>query len=725
MAATAQFPNISVPEREKNKEYYESWVRAILTNSFTNKWVMNHNKLKLLYEFFLEGTGSDLTGYLQQAPDGQALPGVWTSINTVKSKLRVLIGELEERGYQIKVKALNSEARDRKYEERERLRVKRILQDVRQYAEELTGIPLEQPEYVPQSDPELDEYINLTWKDKHCIIVEAALKWIAERTDWDETRKRLFYDVLIANMMIVKNDIIRGIPQSRWVDPLKFIFDPNSSDDLLKDSTYFGELEYVPLASAAEQYNLSTEELEEAYKSYQQFLGLGMTATTSSNYSSEGFWKNGDKFDWFKVQDGIPRCLVLKACWRDIKVLKHKDEANDKGVYFQDITKDEKEIAKAGDKVVSTKMECWREATLVAGKFVRNYGECSNQPRELSSLEKTEPPYKVWIPEFFLGKSVSLTEQQVGLSLLKDIAVYKLQLEMAKAVGRVLVLDMALFPDNMSKEQVLAYMKTDGVVFINSKEYYTTAGNTNFFQDYDLSLSQSIAQGISLIDYFDKQLDAISGVSQERQGIVQGASQAVGVTQSSLFQSNLITAPFFKGFERFCSRVLNHQAKLVKIAWAGKEAFAPIIGNMGVDFLRDNIDIQLDEFDVTVKSLPPNTLERQKLEELVMIAVQSDPSLIDMAIDVLLEPDTTVAITRFKRARTQQKKLQMLQEQAAQEQQMAMQQEQMAMQQEEMQAQRMLPLELQKIKNAGNMNKTLAAGRVKLAGQKLNLMQGE
>src|SRR5690606_30533297 len=237
------------------------------------------------------------------------------------------------------------------------------------------------------------------------------------------------------------------------------------------------------------------------------------------------------------------------------------------------------------------------------------------------------------------SSDLSLVEQLVGLQLLKDIARVKLQIQMAQAVDKVLVFDEAFLAEGMTKDGVTGRMKADGILWINSKEYQLGTGNLNLFKEYDLSLSQSIQQSIQLAVYFDQQMNDVSGVNSERQGQVQGASQAVGVTEAALYQSNMITAPYFKGFERFCSRVLNHLAKLVKIAWADKEKFAPIIGDVGIDFLRDNIDISLDEFDVEVRTLPPSNVDRQTLTQWVGMAIQSGELPLSDALAIMLEPD--------------------------------------------------------------------------------------
>ena len=692
-------------------------MEAIIGNSFTSSWTTDYNKLAMLYNFYKVGTGSDLTGYLQTAPDGSAMPGIWMSSNNVHTRLQSLIGELEERGYQIKVRALNSEAIDRKRTERERLRIERKLQPVMQEAEAMSGLPVQSEEYIPQTDQELDEYVDLTWKDKHVVILESVLKWTANRTHWDETRKALFTDRLIANISIVAHDIIRSVPQSRRVDPMRFIYDPHAKGDMLEDSTYFGEVDYMPLAAAAERYGLSLDEMKEAQKEYESYLGMGLEQKADMSY----FNMPGGSLKWFKTEDGIPRCLVIKACWRDIKVLSHKNEKKEKygTEYLQDVTGEDIK-KKDKDKIIHNKIECWRRGTLIGGKFMREWGECPNQPRSLDSLEITKPPYEVWRD----SNSISILEKLVTPQVLKDIALYQLQIQMARAIGKVLVFDEAMMPEGQTKEQVIARMKADGIVWVNSKEYQLTQGNLNLFKEFDLSLSQSIAQSIMIIDYLDKQENDISGITPERQGQVQGASQAVGVTQAALFQSNLVTAPMFRGFDRYCARILKYQAGLVKMVWGAGESdkFAPIIGDTGIDILKEHHDISLDSFDIIVEALPPIAQDRQKLEQLVMLAVQTGEMPLSDALQVLLENDLTVAVRKFTRRHA------MRQMQAAQQEERMAQMEQQ-MQQMQMQQQGQLQqgnwqnqLQLQQMKGQDNLRKTAMTGRVKLNSEKLRLL---
>jgi hypothetical protein len=281
-----------------------------------------------------------------------------------------------------------------------------------------------------------------------------------------------------------------------------------------------------------------------------------------------------------------------------------------------------------------------------------------------------------------------------------------------------------MLPEGQSKEQVVARMKADGIAWVNSKEYQLMNGNLNLFKEYDLSLSQSIAQSIQIISYLDSQLDSISGITPERQGQVQGASQAVGVTQAALFQSNLVTAPMFRGFDRMCARCLKYQAGLVKMVWGQGEQqkFAPITGDAGIDFLHEHHDLSIDEFDIEVQALPPIVQDRAKLEQIVMLAVQTGDMPVSDALAVLLENDLTIAVKKFSRRYAMRQMMMNQQEQQQAQADQMIQMQQMQQQGQMQQGNNQLQLQLQAMKNQANLQKTKLTGAVKLRGQKMDLL---
>lgn len=719
-------PRLDSPK--KDKAYCESWSRFILNRCINDTYSNNYRLFDEAYRFFEDGSNGDLTSYLQTSPDGSAIPSQWMSLNTIPTKIKLLIGELEARGYEIRVKALNKEAIYRKLEEKERLRVERKLQPVMEQIQQQTGMQVTSEEYVPQTEKELDEYIDLSFKDKAELIMEGALKYLAKKNGWDEERTLLFRDVLITGRCFVRNEIVKGIPRARRLNPLQVIIDPACQTDTLEDATYWGEVEYMSIGAAAERYNLTSEEIQQVYNSYSQWLtagagavGTASAATAVDNYAFRTI--SGGRLKWFKEMEGQLRVLVCRTVWDDYKVLKHKHEVNEKygTEHLQEITDSVRN--RDASKIITNKMQVWMQCTIIGGKIIREAGECPNQARDLSTLETTEPPYKGWIPNFANGRGASMLEQMATIQLNKDIAMYNMNVAMTRAGAKGMSFDLAQIPSGWTPEQVMKYMRVFGVVFYNSKESQLMPGQASQFQQFDMTLSASIEQYINIMMFYDREMDKISGVSPERQGVLPGSSTSPTAQQSALAQSNLITAPLYNGFMRFNERILNQQAKLVKIVFPhSADLFAPVIGDVGIDFLREHIEIDLDEFGAFVSAMPPMYQDRKYLEQALTIVLQSSPEFVNDYLSIMMESDLQTAVRKFQRKSALRKIFEQQQMQAEAERNDALQQKMAALDQQKLQMELQAGLTDTEMKNKSQMERALASGRVKLADTKIKVL---
>lgn len=716
------FPRLDSPK--KDEKYHESFARAILNSSITDSYANSYRLYEELYKFVDTGTDGALTSHLQINEDGTSSAAFWTSLNTVRTKVKLLIGELEARGYEIKVKALNKEAVDRKLEEKERLRVERRLQGVMEEIESTVGMKVTPDEHIPQSDQELDEYIDLSFKDKAEIIMESALKYLAKKNGWDEERTILFRDILITGRCFVRNEVVKGVPRSRRLSPLNVVVDPSCQTDTLEDATYWGEIEYLSIGAAAERYNLSNKEIEQVYASYNAWLSGGMGATAATAVDNYAFRTIGEgRLKWFKQLNGQMRVLVCRTCWDDYKVLKHKDEVNEKygTEHLQEITESVRN--RDASKIITSKMQMWRQCTIIGGKIIREWGECVNQARTIQDLEVAEPPYKGWIPDFNSGRGVSLTEQMSTVQLNKDIAMYNMSVAMSRAGAKGMTFDLAQIPAGWTPEQVMKYMRVFGVVFFNSKESQLMPGGSSPFKEFDMTLSASIEQYINIMAFYENEMDKISGVSPERQGILPGSSTSPTAQQSALTQSNLITAPYYNGFMRFNERVLNQQAKLAGIVFANSpELFAPIIGDTGVDFLREHLDMELQEYGAFVSAMPPMFQDRKYLEQALNIVLQASPEFVNDYLAIMTEPDLSVAIRKFQKKTALKKVFEQQQMAAQQEREDALQQQIAALEQQVQQAQIDAGITETQMKNESQERRSLQSGQVKLADTKIKVL---
>jgi hypothetical protein len=251
-------------------------------------------------------------------------------------------------------------------------------------------------------------------------------------------------------------------------------------------------------------------------------------------------------------------------------------------------------------------------------------------------------------------------------------------------------------------------MKIAGIMIIDSSA--DGAGQHNQFKDFDQTLSDSVNRYIEISMLMDREMDAISGINEARQGLVQRASQAVGVTNSALVQSNLSTAMYADMFSKFFSKAMQVQAGLAKIAWAGKEKFAPIIGDVGVNFLEVDLDLDLDDYNVFIEDTPAILADQQIFYQLIMTAIQSRAISLSTAIKLFMEKDIdeSVAILDAELARAEQAQV------GQQEQLMMEEQENRAAEQQQAQQANQAKMASQQMADEADLKKIIAQGRLDL-----------
>jgi hypothetical protein len=623
------------------------------------------------------------------------------------------LGELVQKKYEIFVNGMNKELKSRKLKEKEKMRIDIRFQPLASDLESEFQLPLQAPPqqsgFQPQTEEELDDFFDREYKDIAEIIMTAALKYLAKLNRWDYHRIAIFRDILIMGMGFCRNEVVDGIPRAIRVDPRNMVWDANATDDFLTDSTYFGELEYKNIGDVIDEFGISKKELEQIYGEYKDFMSLGGARTKVIN--DWDLLNANSGLRWFKEEGGELRVLVCRAVWVDFKPWKHKystDKYGNQHIKKVDSdTTDQPEIKKNLIKI-------WRKGTLIGGKILKNWGEMENQARNWSNLSNVEPPYKAIIPNYMNNMVVSKVYMMQNLQSFKNLALYRLQLDMARSGTKAFFYDINQLPEGYSLPQALKYMKTAGVIPIDASQ-----SSYNQFKEVDQTISSNITAYLEISALMDREMDAISGINEARQGMVKNASQAVGVTQSSLFQSTLSTAVYYDLFSQFCSQVLEHQAKLVKLAWAGKERFAPIIGDVGVDFLQVDIDMDLHDYAVFVEEVPPMLQDQQVYQEMIVAAVQAGQLTFVQAIKLLLEKDIRVGIRQLERETRK-----MMEQQQQQEQALMMQQQQQLEAEQAMRAadaeQSMAEVDA---KNRNNIDAIRTQGRIQLRGQMLDFKQ--
>jgi hypothetical protein len=659
----ATFPSLT--DKKKDKDWHKRYVQAIVKDTMNATYDQFNVASSTLYDYYNGTQAGDEYDFLQTSEDGDVLPAKWINYNRIRTKINLLLGEMDEKGFEIVAKTINAESKVRKQEEKRNLLTQvRVNKDLAQLETGL-ALPVSDPN-LPEDEEEVEDYFAYEYKDIYETIMAQAVKYCAEFYKMRHLRIELMRDLSIVGRCFVKSEIIGDMPILRRVDPRNIVFDPTCEDPFLGDCTYFGEVRYMSIADAAEQYGLNAKDLKKAYddRGKNSSMAHRHVQSVAGSGSAEPYRMEGDEL----------KVMVFSAVWQDTKPFNYKESKDSYGNEHVKFLGEKEEKDKKDSKVTKKNIKIWRKGTIVGEDNCVDYGEVENLPRSIDNIALTTSPYIGVLANWVNQKTVSIVEQLKGLQDLKNIALYNIQLSMARAGAKGFVYDVAQIPTDWEPETVMRYLKTAGIAFIDSKKDGTPS-SFNQFSSIDLSLSSSIQYYIEISRMVDAEMDSVSGISEAREGNIQYASQTVGVTQSALLQSNLKTKTLQTFFEGFMTDCLNHQAGLVKIAWENKEIFAPIIGDVGVDFLAQEVDVDLQDYAMFMEYVPTILRDKDSLQNLILASMQQgEVSIID-AIKIIREKDTVMAVKKLEKAAMRKAKQLAAQEEARMQQQMQMQQE--------------------------------------------------
>lgn len=639
------FPDIWVPDADKNEDYYKRAVMSILGQTVSTGFIPNlYTAMDTSMRFY--NSEYDLANkfdFMERDYNGRSLPAIWINYNKIRSKINLLEGEMTQRPLTAHCRTINKDAATRKMKKRASIVTNKIMAEIaREIDPEGQLIPDIKQDYTPHSEEELDLFMRSSYKENVERVAERILEKDFERLKYRMLRLSLWRDILITGRAIVKHEMVNGKPNMRRIDPRYAIIDPYCFDDMLSEASFVGEWRYAPLAEAAQDYGLSLEELDALRKDTSTWIWGGYT-----NGSTRFMLP-------FMVENAQWKTLVFYAEWKDIKQMRCKvttDKYGNEHVKF--LSKDDKGTLSNKEKMNGAtievrNIETVRKATLVGGSILKEWGEMDNQVRtSVDDISATTYSYTFVSPQYVNFRSVSKVEEISALQEFKDMIMYNVQNEMSTAGRKGFVYDTRYKPDSLQIQDVLYFLKVAGIAFTDSgKEAVPPTGNP--FPVIDNSLTDAISKYMELSNYIDLEMDRISGINDARQGF-QKSSTLVGVNQMSLVQSSLITEPLFSAFRTFENTALQKYVNFVKTTWEfTKELYATAVGELGIDLYEVDEDFELQDYSIYIDSEGGGIMsDRNKFEQMVMSAVQQGSLGMDDAIILLYEPNIKDGVKKY------------------------------------------------------------------------------
>lgn len=686
------YPDINLPDSKKDEQWHKDFIKGVINDAIDGRYEFSYRTMQESFDFYDGTQTTEEVNFLQESDNGDTLPAIWINYNKIRVKVDTLIGELNSKGFAIRARAINKDAVAEKLKVRNDKLGKMNIKEDLVSLEMTSGLPTAPVENLPDTEDELDDYMKMEYKGKSELVMEAALRFLVKKYRWEVVRLEVWRDILITGRCFVKTEIVEGLPTYRRIDPRYMVFDVNAKDDFLTDGTYFGEIRYLPLSDARQIYNLTKKEVEEIKQAGSQEVDNFLNSFNQHSTQT----KSETNLDFVSGAGSNLKVLVFHAEWLDNKRMKRKKSVDRFGnTHYKKVKENYK-----GKDVVQKDIKIWRKGTLIGGTVMRDWGVRENMVRSVDDIYDTRSSYSALCHNFVNNRTVSKVDLMKGLQKFKNIALYNMQLAMNRAGSKGFMYDISQIPDGWDIEEVLYYLKTSGIGVYNSKkDGIHSPGQA--FSEFDMTLSQSIGQYITFSRMIDEEMNEISGINAERMGRTP-ASQAVGVTQSAIMSSQMSTEPMFAAFNSFSENVMNDVAGLVKISYGeDKDIFAPIIGDAGVDFINNDVDLHLQDYGVFIDVTPPMLNEVQKFDQMLTAAIQTQSITMSDALDFIREStnDIDYAIRKLKRMiakrEKEQREAQMAQQQAVEQtksqaqQQLMQQQYQMRAAEEQMKGQRL------------------------------------
>lgn len=661
---------MAMDNKDKDKEYFLSKVfenlhgldardcamKSVMSNMYNYfHGTQTNSSFDSIYDSFSinGGEGDKLT-----------LPIIHLRFNKIRAKIKSLVGDLIDMGYEIHVEAINQEAKTRITEQKAKMLALYELRPAMEYAAAQTGIEVGVGDDIPESHEELKEMLE-NLKENTEIAMEACLRVSLANCKWHYMRLQLFIDAVIAGECHAKTHIINGEAIIDRINPMNMFYPIVVDDnDFLDKTNSFCIVYYEALNEVLRKYNISEADFKKLESSANKFFN--------------GLSHKGKAYLTRYLDERKDIVSVIECYWMESKKVAGVERSNEHGdtSFSIDYNNNNGKSYKNGEKVKRKRVGVLRKGVLINGFLLAEWGDVENQPRYIYDYARAQKNITSYRPFYINGQSTSEVALMSQAQDFRDYLLNVLQLEITKAGGNVIAIDVSKLPADWGDPQtaiktMLYYLKSMGVYVYDSSQGEIPDSNAKAVDKFDIGIGSVISAYISLMQFIDSEMDGMSAINEARMGNATGRELA-SVTAMNLSQSNKVSKYVFNGFLEFESILLTKHAQHIRTSWSiDPDRWRAAVGDNAIDLLLFDSDMTLDDHAIKVKQ---GVISRSDLKNYLLAAIQHGMPIEDaLEIEMIAVDDIKLALHKFiKSRRIATKEAQQMQAQMAQQQQMAM-----------------------------------------------------
>lgn len=631
---------------DKQKESYEyglqignaisyEWFRKDNNNSrFYNQWGDFH-RLRL----YARGEQSVAKYKNEMAVDGDLshLNLDWTPVPIIPKFVDVVVNGMNDRLFKVKAYAQDSISLQKKSKYQDMVQADMLSKDILTDIKNNLGVDAfdTNPEDLPENDEELALYMELKYKPAIEIAEEEAINTILDQNNYNETRKRVDYDITTLGIGVVKHMFLPGDGvRVEYVDPANIVHS-YTEDPNFKDCFYWGEIKTVPITELVKiDTTLTNEQLEEISKYSQAWYNY---------YSSSQFYSNS----LFNNDTATLLYFNYKTTKRIVYKKKNLENGNFKIIDKEDTFNPPQEMMDEGnfEKVEKT-IDVWYDGVMVMGTNIMLKWELSrNMVRPKSASQHAMPNYIAVAPRMYKGGIESLVKRMIPFADLIQVVHLKLQQVISKVVpdgvfidaDGINEVDLGTGSAYTPEDALRLYFQTGSVI----GRSYTGDGEFNNARVpiQELNSNSGQAKISSLVGSYNHYLGMIrdvTGLNEARDGSMPDPNSLVGVQKLAALNSNTATRHILESslyITKTLSEAISCRVADILEYSDFKEEFILQIGKYNVSILEDIKELHIYDFGIFIE-VTPDEEEKAQLEANIQMALSRDSIYLEDAIDI-------------------------------------------------------------------------------------------
>ena len=643
------FPKQNIPEKKKDKEWYERCVLALYRSSKDNER-FRHEKVKDYENYdFYNGKFNIKQFEHVTTINGITNPARLVNYPLIQPKIDLLAGELISNDLQFSTFVTNKNAIKKKTEDLITATAESLLAPIRKELEEILGTELSDEEQQQMIPEDIEEMTSVNYRTNIEKQIHAGVNWLIRKHGLKHLFKHNFYSLAITGKQFYKNEIRNNEPVPKKIDSRSMIYDIDSDEEFLHNCAYAGHENYYTIHEVMDKYrdkiyqNFSKKEAKELMDNLEKLTNVNSHKDRKSAF--EGW--NTDYF--LDTQNATLKISEIHMQWKGLKKFKFVEIPNnyDPENPYCKVVKDDYR-PKKGETLIEKPVSWVYEGVMLGGRYLVVWGEKADQVRYEDNYFDTKLDYFGCVRNNFNGRTLSIVDALKNLQMLYNIIHYHIELAIGRSGGKAMVYDVSQKPKNLPLDDVLYHAKNSGLIIINTAQEGMPS-NFNQFQSVDFTLSQSVGQLINLKVVIEDTADKLTGITAARAGISK-SGDLVGVNERNVMQSSLLTAPYFEIHYKVVGDVLQDLADKLRycVRRSKNDYYVDIFGDNGIQVMKIDREISYDQVGIHIQNSAKEVLKKQKMEQVLGTFMQQgemDPMTLMKAMNAESSTEIEMIVT--------------------------------------------------------------------------------